>query len=291
MAKPVTKQRFGQSVVDEKHQDFEILARIRDEVNSKAGGPDRLKDELPNLIKNAVDFVIDPVRTGRTKLEELDKVEKTFIGLKVEHFLRDWLGVPKGLNRDLRIGEFDVDIKNTIGTTWMIPLETYRDEEPCLLIATAKFDGRCWLGLVVAREAYLGRENRDRKRSITEVGRRNIMWLVEDVPYPPSRWAGIDMKRFRELRSIRGGKKRAAQFFRENLGRVVHRSIIEALLHDQRDYMKRVRGNGGARDDLKKEGIELLSGAYDRKKAKVARIELERDEFLALQRKKSKDFD
>ena len=151
-----------------------------------------------------------------------------------------------------------------------------------MLIATAKFEGRCWLGIVVAREAYLGSENRDRKRSITEAGRRNIMWLVEDVPYPPSRWAGIEMKRFRELRSIKGGKKRAAQFFRENLSRIVHRSIVQALLHDQRDYMKRVRGNGGCRDDLKKDGIELLSGMYDRKRALIQGFSIEKDEFVAV---------
>lgn len=282
MARAVTKQRFGNSVVDEQHPDFEILARIRAEIERKAGGADRLKDELPDLIKSAVDFVIDPVRTGRTTMEELDKVEKTFIGLKVEHFIRDLLDLPKGLSRDLQIDGLEVDIKNTIGSTWMIPIETYRDAEPCLLIATAKFEGRCWLGLVVAREAYLGSENRDRKRSITEAGRRNIMWLVEDVPYPPSRWSEIDMKRFRALRSMGGGKKRAAQFFRENIGKVVHRSIIEALLHDQHDYMKRLRGNGGARDDLEVEGIVVLSGAYDRLKAEALGVLLAKDEFVAV---------
>ena len=284
MAKPVTKQRFGNSVVDEQHQDFAILARIRDEVNRKAGGGDRLKVELPNLIKNAVDFVIDPVRTGRTTMEELDKVEKTFIGLKVEHFLRDWLDVPKGLHRDLQIDGLEVDIKNTIGTTWMIPLETYRDEEPCLLIATAKFDGRCWLGLVVAREAYLGSENRDRKRSITEAGRRNIMWLVEDVPYPPSRWEGIDMEHFRTLRKIEPGELRAAEFFKKYIGRVIHRSIVQALLYDQLDYMKRLRGNGGARDILEPEGILLLNGTKkkDRAIALTSDIKLLKDESVAV---------
>jgi hypothetical protein len=282
MAKPVTKQRFGNSEVDEKHQDFPILARIRAEIENKAGGAEKLRDELPILIKNAVDFVLDPVSTGRTRMEELDKVEKTFIGLKVEHYIRDFLDLPKGLSRDLQIDGLEVDIKNTIGTSWMIPFETYSVSEPCLLIATAKFDGRCWLGLVVAREAYLGKDNRDRKRSITDAGRRNIMWLVEDVPYPPSRWAGIDMKRFRELRSIDGGKKRAAQFFRENIGRIVHRSVIQALLHDQYDYMKRVRGNGGARDELEPEGIAVFSGVYDSKKAEALGIRLAKDEFVAV---------
>ena len=199
-------------------------------------------------------------------MSELDKVEKTFIGLKIEHYLRDWLGAPKGLHRDLNIDGIEVDIKNTIGSTWMIPPETFRSEEPCLLIATAKFDGKCWLGLVLARDAYLNSAdgNRDKKRSISEAGRQNIMWLVEDQAYPPSRWDAIDMQRFRQLREVEPGELRAANFFRENIGRVIHRSVIQALLHDQLDYMKRLRGNGGARDILEPEGILLLNGYWKR---------------------------
>ena len=108
------------------------------------------------------------------------------------------------------------------------------------------------------------------------------MWLVDGALLPPGHWKAIDMARFRELRKIKGGKKRAAQFFRENLGKKIHRTVVESLLHDQRDFMKRVRGNGGARDDLVKEGIIVLSGIYDFKQAKRLRIILARDEFVAV---------
>jgi len=166
----------------------------------------------------------------------------------------------------------------------MIPPETYRNEEPCLLIATAKFDGKCSLGLVLARDSYLTspKGNRDGKRSLSASGKQHIMWLVQELPYPTSSWDGIDMARFRELRRVRGGTKRAAQFFRENIGRRVHRSVVEALLFDQRDCMKRVRGNGGARDDLRKEGILILSGAYDAKEAAKRGISLAKDEFVSV---------
>ncbi len=274
--------------MNEQHPDYEALAKIRDGIFAHAGGEQKLRKELPILIKNAVDFVIDPVRTARTKMSELDKVEKTFIGLKIEHYLRDWLGAPKGLHRDLNIDGVEVDIKNTIGSSWMIPPETFRAEEPCLLIATAKFDGRCWLGLVLARDAYLNSAegNRDKKRSISEAGRRNIMWLVEDQEYPQSRWDGIDMKRFRQLRDINPGEDRAAEFFRENIGRIVHRSVIQALLHDQLDYMKRVRGNGGARDILQHDGILLLNGSWTphRKIARSQGIDLLPDETVAVRK-------
>ena len=201
--------------------------------------------------------------------------------------VRDWLGVPKGLKRDLRIGDDEVDIKHTIGATWMIPPETYGNEEPCLLIATAKFNRHCSLGLVLARRAYLNAPNRDQKRSISSLGRQSILWLVREASYPPSRFEGLDMERFWELRETLDATDRSAQFFRENIGRVVHRSVVKALLHKQVDYMKRLRLNGGARDQLEPEGIRLLSGAYEpqAEAAKEHGFDLARDEFVAIQTK------
>jgi Restriction endonuclease NaeI len=135
--------KFGASIVDHGHPDFAQLSTIRDGILRRLEGRGTLQELLPGLIKEAVDFVLDPVRTARTQLTELDKVEKSFIGLKIEHYLRDLLDVPRGIKRDMQIDGIDVDIKNTVGSNWMIPRETYRATEPCLLIASAKFDGRC----------------------------------------------------------------------------------------------------------------------------------------------------
>lgn len=246
------------------HIDYEELLRLRNAIYKSAGGGDVLQAALPQLLQEAIDFVIDPVRTARNSIAELDSVEKTFIGLKVEHFLRDFLNVPSGL-RDLVIDGTDVDVKNTVSTTWTIPPETYRSEEPCLLIAIADADKKFWLGLIVAKSAYLTKAgNRDSKRSVSAEGLRNIFWLVEGASLPPSRFHNIDLKRFRELRLMKGGSKRAAQFFRENLNTIIHRVVVQTLLHDQLDYMKRLRGNGGARDILINENIVLLSNTYEK---------------------------
>lgn len=247
--------------MDQTHPDFAILDVIRGEIEARAGGADRLRSHLPNILQGAIDFVIDPVRTARTTIRELDNVEKTFIGLKVEHFFRDFIDVPKGV-RDLQINGIDVDIKNTVGATWMIPPETYRAQEPCILFAIATDSGRCSLGVIVAKMEYLSAPNRDSKRGITARGRQNVLWILKDEPLPLSKWSGIDMARFREIRAIQPGATRAAVFFRENLRKVVHRSIVRALLHDQEDYMKRLRENGGARDILRPEGIGLISGTF-----------------------------
>lgn len=264
------------------HPDYDVLDRIRAAILSRLGGAAELQRALPLLIRDAIDFVIDPVRTARTRVQDLDNVEKTFIGLKIEHYFRDLLDVPKGL-RDLVIEGLDVDVKNTVGSTWMIPPETYRNADPCLLIATAEEDGLCWLGLLLAREEYLTSPNRDQKRAVGRVGFEHILWIVDGESFPVSRWDGLDMERFRELRRIRGGTLRAATFFRENLGRPMHREIVRALLFDQDDYMKRLRGNGGARDLLGREGIALLSGAYDAERIRTLGLPaIGRDEVVAV---------
>jgi Restriction endonuclease NaeI len=270
------------------HPDFPIVNRIVTEIQRLSGGNESLKSGFPVLVQDAVDFVIDPVRTARTKISDLDNVEKTFIGLKIEHFLRDFLGVPKGL-RDLRIDGLDVDVKNTVSKSWMIPPETFSNTEPCVLVMVATATHKCSLGVFVARPEYLNAGNRDGKRSVSASAFQNIWWILRDESLPESRFAGIDMARFRELRELRGGSKRAAQFFRENLGHVVHRSVIQGLLFDQDDYMKRLRGNGGARDILVHEQIAILSGAYHSQVFKKFSIfQCDRQSFCAVSYGKEK---
>src|SRR5438128_111360 len=134
--------RVIRAQLQENHPDYPTLSTLRDEIAARSGGLDTLTARFPELVRDAVDFVLDPVRTARTRLHELDNVEKTFIGLKLEHFVRDMLDVPKGL-RDLEINGMDVDIKNTVGDNWSIPQETYLASEPCLLMAVDETAHKC----------------------------------------------------------------------------------------------------------------------------------------------------
>jgi len=269
-------------MLDATHPDFPLLSRVTKDVKTRLGK--RPSAAFAERILEAVDFVLDPQRTGRTVIDDLDRVEKTFIGLKVEHFVRDMLDAPSGM-RDLRLGDLDVDIKNTIrrSRTWMIPQETYSREEPVLVIASDAKARTSSMGVLIARDAYLGAQNRDRKRAVLASAQASILWIIEDMAWPASRWDGLDMVRFRELRSsVKKGADRAAAFFQENLDRPTHRSVVLALLHDQYDPMKRLRGNGGARDELRAAGIALLSKRYDRKLLEQIGRPIQRDEFVAV---------
>ncbi len=146
--------RMLPSRVSPGHRDYEQLAALRAEILRLGGGLESLRTKFPQLVADAIDFVLDPVRTCRTTLAEIDNVEKTFVGLKIEHFVRDLLDAPKG-RRDLVIGGRDVDIKNTLDNSWMIPPETYRDEDPCIVINSKEDERTCWMGVFIARREYL----------------------------------------------------------------------------------------------------------------------------------------
>ena len=275
------------SVVLPGHPDFEELERTKEAIQEIAGGKAVIQAAFPQAIRDAIDFVLDPIRTGRTQLNELDNVEKTFVGLKVEHYIRDFLGAPKGI-RDLMIGNRDVDIKNTLDNSWMIPPETYRDEGICLVINSKEDESRCWMGVMLAREIYLNAPNRDGKRGVKSAAVANVLWLVEGAKFPLSVWRAFDMVEFTNLRKIQPGTTRAAGFFRNNIDVLVPREVVQALLFDQLDPLKRLRKNQGARGVLASEGIALLSGVYGNRVLKaLGRETLAGDQFLAIVPKNS----
>jgi hypothetical protein len=72
-------------------------------------------------------------------------------------------------------------------------------------------------------------------------------------------------------------------FFTENLNKPVHRTVALALLHDQKDPLKRLRGNGGAKDALWSDRFVLLSGTYYRDLAAALGVaNLTRDQFVGI---------
>lgn len=248
------------STIGQGHPDHVTIKHVADAILQRAGGIDRLRAEFPGLIRRAIDEVIDTPRTKRLKLAQLEKTEKTYIGTKVEILLRDFLGLPKGL-LDLNVDGMDVDIKNTVTGNWMIPDEA--SDKPCILVASDDIRARCFLGIIVARPAYLtAGANKDNKRSVSAAGMAHIHWLLHDCPYPPNFWEDVPVKTAQYIMLGRSGNERLIRLFTELPDRPIHRDIVHGVAR-QKDYMKRLRRNGGARDTLAANDIAILSGAYD----------------------------
>ncbi|MCF2907010.1 hypothetical protein L1285_01460 [Pseudoalteromonas sp. DL2-H2.2] len=222
------------------------------------------------ILRNSLDEVIDMPRTNRYSIEELEKTEKTYIGTKVEIVFRDTFGLEKGRKLDLLIGEKDVDVKNTIGSNWTIPSEAV--DEICILLLSNDRKSSFQFGLLICRDRVLNKgKNRDGKRTISKEGKNEILWLVKDGQLPRNFFLHLGDDDRREILEPKGGSTRLANLFRRFQNELIGRRLVECVAQ-QKDYMKRIRGNGGARDILALEGLTVLWGGNREDKAKLEKL-------------------
>lgn len=263
------------------HPDHDLLAPIASALVAAAGGEERFGLCIPPLFRQAIDEVIDAPRTNRFTIDEIEKTEKTYLGTKVEILLRNFLGLPKGNKLDLLVDGHEVDIKNTMLRNWTIPLESHG--LPALLLRANEKSSLCDVGLILVREAYLNPgKNRDAKRTIAAEAFQNIWWLLYQAPYPPNFWEILAPQERHAIMASGKGSARLASLFELLQRKPISRLQIEAIAQ-QRDYMKRLRRNGGARDALVAKGIALLWGTRD--KELIERLDLGPvgpDEFISI---------
>lgn len=261
--------------------DATVLSGIAEAFEAAAPSGVGLRTTVAQLIRQAIDEVIDAPRTGRLVLSECEKTEKTYLGTKIEILLRSALRLPKGKVLDLLVNGREVDIKHTIGRSWMIPREAIG--QVCLLISENERLATYKLGLAVCRPENLRTSaNRDGKLSLSAVGLNRVRWMAFDERYPPNIWQRMPVEVLETIRFARRGTPRVAALFRCFQRRPIPRSAITAVA-PQLDPLKRVRANGGARDVLRPEGIAILWGKYDR--ALIAELRLGPlypDEFISV---------
>ena len=121
---------------------------------------------------------------------------------------------------------------------------------------------RTWsAGLLRARPGYLGAaSNRDLKRSLSEPGRAAITWLFARSPLQENALVRMTERDVAAVFAPGSGQQRVNELFRRAQRRRVSRTVV-ATVAKQDDYMKRVRAGGGARDQLRGEGI-VIFGDY-----------------------------
>lgn len=254
------RKKVPTSLVVPGHPDYALLKSIADEIDRKAGGRAELASEVPIMLRECIDALINTPRTGRRDFKELEKVEKTFIGTHVEIVVRRFLRLEKGLLDTVILGH-DVDIKFTTGGNWTIPPEAYG--HPCLIIAADEERSMCYMGLIVIRPEVMhgGDGNRDAKRGISAEGFKHILWLMCDHPYPPNFWRTVSPAAAERIMSARSGNERVIALFEEVSERPISRDVIDATAR-QKDFTRRTRADKGrgTRDKLLERGVLLLTG-------------------------------
>jgi hypothetical protein len=221
-------------------------------------------DQVATVLRDTLDQLYDGQRTGRWKYDQLHKTEKTYMGTLVEINLHRQFGFDDGDVTDYRIAGIEVDCKYSMTYGgWELPPEAI--DHLCLLI-TASDEASSWsASLIRVREGYLrDRGNRDSKRQLSATGRGYVRQL-----WPRhGRLAGNiflhmdprDRERIFSAKARHGtqhGQAKTNELFRVVQRRTIRRAEV-ATVAQQDDFMKRARGNGGARTALQAEGILVL---------------------------------
>jgi hypothetical protein len=211
-------------------------------------------------IRGALDMLLDGQHTGRYRWDQLHKTEKTHAGTLVEIALARVLRLADGAALDYTIAGADVDCKfsHRLGG-WMIPPEA--DGQLMLLVQASDEDGTWSAGLVRATAEHLSPAgNRDGKRALNERGRGAVRWLHARAPLQENVLIRLPEADVTAILAAGSGQQRVNELFRRAQGMRVSRTVV-ATVAMQDDYMKRVRGGGGARDQLRAEGI-VIFGDY-----------------------------
>ncbi|MFC9141641.1 NaeI family type II restriction endonuclease [Streptomyces bacillaris] len=212
---------------------------------------------MGRVLRNTIDSVLDGERTGRYDWTDLFKTERTHLGTLVEIAVQREFGFDNGDAMDYRIAGVEVDCKYSqrFGG-WMIPPEA--EGHLCLLVWADDHKSRWSVGLVrAARERLSVGSNRDRKATVRAERRDEIVWLWRDADLPENVLLHIPAEDRAAILAHASGQRRLDELFRRVQRRRIGRNTVRTVAQ-QKDYMKRVRGNGGSRSRLRPHGIVVL---------------------------------
>ncbi|WP_092806964.1 NaeI family type II restriction endonuclease [Klenkia marina] len=223
-------------------------------------------DRFASVLRDTLDQLLDGRRRGRFDYRNLYKTEKTYMGTLVEINLQRAFDFNDGDVTDYSIADIDVDCKfsQRIGG-WELGPEML--DQLCLVVRCSDRESSWRAGLVRASaDALRETTNRDAKRRLNDLGMSQIQWLWPDHGRLAENLLLHLSPEVRDRIMTATGRTRRAnpvqarvnQLFREVQGRIIRRSVLETVAHGADDPLKRARGNGGARDKLRPEGILVL---------------------------------
>nr|WP_272925601.1 MULTISPECIES: NaeI family type II restriction endonuclease [unclassified Streptomyces] len=209
------------------------------------------------VLRAVIDQVLSGELTGRYDLKQLAKTERTNLGALVEMAVQREFRFEDGDAMDFRIADIEVDCRfsHALGG-WLFPPETLG--HICLLVWADDDRSRWSVGLLRVRREWLNAGyNRDRKATLRAEHRNKIAWLWHDAELQENVLLHLSDTDREAVFASTSGQGRLNEFFRRVQGRRIGRAVLRTVV-GQRDYMKRVRGNGGSRSALRNEGIIIL---------------------------------
>ena len=231
-------------------------------------------------LRRSFDEVIDGPRTGRFRIEQLEKTEKTYIGTKVEIVLRNELALPRGHVLDNLIAGVEVDTKFSLTGSWMIPREALH--QICLLVSGDDNSAKFSVGLLRMHPSMLTEgANQDSKKTVSAAGKKCITWLLHNKPMPRNFLLDLDSATRELIMSQTSGVQRIRQLFLNVTGQLIPRTAIEQVAQ-QKDPLRRARQ---MKDQLSAQGVQVLCATYDADRNEFRRhgfTDFRADDWLSL---------
>lgn len=224
---------------------------------------DPVGERVATVLRDTLDQLYDGQHTGRWGYDQLHKTEKTHMGTLVEINLHREFGFQDGDATDYRIAGIQVDCKfSMFPGKWMLPPESVG--HLCFVLWASDQESAWSAGLLRVDPVFLGPPNRDGKRRLTVEGRLRVvpLWsdhgqLAENLLLHLDAPTRERIFAARARRGAQHGQAKVNELFRSVRGQIIRRAIL-ATVAQQDDFMKRARGNGGARQKLRPEGILVL---------------------------------
>ncbi|MFI6547433.1 NaeI family type II restriction endonuclease [Streptomyces prunicolor] len=254
-------------MIEELKHDSELRA-----VHAELIAQDPFGDRFATVLRDTIDQLLNGETTGRYDWKTLLKTERTHAGTLVEINLQREFMFADGKSMDYQIAGIEVDCKYSqrFGG-WMIPPEAMG--HLCLLVWADDYTSRWSAGLFRVRDEWLNQgSNRDAKLTVKAEHRNKILWLWRDAELPENVLLHMDPRDRDAVFASKSGQQRLNELFRRAQRRRIGRNVVRTVAQ-QKDYMKRVRGNGGSRSALQPEGI-LIMGDYDSHRAVAEQLGL-----------------
>jgi serine/threonine protein kinase len=216
---------------------------------------------MGRVLRDAIDEVLNGEVTGRYDLKHLTKAERAHLGSLVNIAIQREFVFEDGHAMDFSIAGVDVDCRFSLTFGgWTLPHGTLG--RICLLVWADDYLSRWSVGLLRVKQEWLNTgRNRDLRATLKAGHRDKILWLWRDAELSENILLHMPDTDREAVFGNRSGQGRLNELFRRAQGRRIGRNAVRTVVQ-QKDYMKRVRGNGGARTALRDEGI-IIMGDYD----------------------------
>lgn len=216
---------------------------------------------MGRVLRDAIDEVLNGEVTGRYDLKHLTRAEQAHLGSLVNIAIQREFVFADGHAMDFSIAGVDVDCRFSLTFGgWTLPHGTLG--HICLLVWADDHLSRWSVGLLRVKEEWLNTgRNRDLRATLKSGHRDKILWLWRDAELSENILLHMASTDLEAVFGNRSGQGRLNELFRRAQGRRIGRNAVRTVVQ-QKDYMKRIRGNGGSRSALREEGI-IIMGDYD----------------------------